>query len=91
MITQNLLTAALKAAEPIVKDYVRQLKAQISKSDKQIAKLEIEKSKFKNQNITYKQKVSALQKALDKFESEKGGDIHLHINPSTSSSHQSEK
>jgi predicted nucleic acid-binding Zn-ribbon protein len=47
MTTQNLLSTALKAAEPILQEYVRQLKAEITKLNKQIANLEIEKNKFK--------------------------------------------
>lgn len=79
MTTKNLLEAALKAAEPIIQEYIRQLKTEITKSQKQIAKLEIEKMKFKNQNITYKQRVSALQKALDKAKSD--GGVRIHFDP----------
>ncbi|MEW6614534.1 MAG: hypothetical protein AB1401_03545 [Thermodesulfobacteriota bacterium] len=79
MTTKNFLETALKASEPIVQEYIRQLKAQITKLHKQIVTLEIEKMKFKNQNITYKQRVSALQKNLDKAVS--NGGIHMELAP----------
>jgi len=66
MTTQNLLNTALKASEPTIQEYVKQLKTTISKLNKQIAKLEIEKDKFKDQNKTYKKRISVLQKDLDK-------------------------
>lgn len=78
MTTKNLLKMALKTTEPVIKEYVRQLKTEIAKFDKQIAKIEIEKMKFKNQNVTYKQRISALQKTLDKTKSE-GGNIIFQV------------
>jgi len=79
MTAENPIKTSLKSVEPIIKEYVRQLETEITKLNKQIAKLEIEKTKFKNQNITYKQRVSALQKALDKYESNRGDEINLII------------
>ena len=90
MTTKNLLKTALKTAEPVIKEYVRQLKAEIAKFDKQIAKIEIEKMKFKNQNITYKQRISTLQKTLDKSKSE-GGDIIFHYTSHKDSPPKNEK
>jgi predicted nucleic acid-binding Zn-ribbon protein len=81
MTTQNTLSTALKASEPIIQEFVRQLNAEISKLNKQITKLEIEKTKFKDQNKTYKKRVSALQRALDKAKSNMGGDIILQVTP----------
>ena len=69
MVIQKTLDAALKLVEPIIREYIRQLKAEITKLHKEVAKLEIEKMKFKNQNVTYKQRVSTLQKDLDKAKS----------------------
>ena len=50
MVIQKTLVAALKSAEPIIKEYIRQLKAEITKLHKEVARLEIEKMKLKNQN-----------------------------------------
>jgi predicted nucleic acid-binding Zn-ribbon protein len=83
MTTRNLLSTTLKAAEPILQEYVRQLKAEITILNKQIANLEIEKNKYREQNITYKKRISTLQKAIDKTKSNEGGDIILQVVPAS--------
>ena len=97
MTTQNLLSTALKVAQPMIQEYIRDLKEENNhlkmkhaKSIKEKAKFKIKISELKIENETYKKRVSALQKALDKTKSQ-GGDIILHINPPKRSSHQSGK
>lgn len=97
MTTKNLLKTALKTAEPVIQEYIRdlieennQLKMKHAKSIKEKATFKIKISELKIENQKYKKRISALQKALDKTKSE-GGDIILHINSPKRSSHQSEK
>jgi hypothetical protein len=66
------------------------LKAGHNKSIKEKAKFKMEISELKIENETYKRRISALQKALNKSKPE-GGEIILQIKPSKPSSHQSEK
>jgi hypothetical protein len=97
MTNQKTLYSALKAAEPVIQGYIRdlteennQLKATHTKSIKEKAKFKIKISELKIQNETYKRRISALQKALNKSKSE-GEGIILQMKPSKPSSHQSEK
>jgi peptidoglycan hydrolase CwlO-like protein len=97
MTNQKKLRSALKVAEPIIQEYIKdlieenhQLKTKHAKSTKEKAKSKIMISELKIQNETYKRRISALQKALNKSKSE-GGGIILHLNPSKPSLHQCEK
>ncbi len=85
MTTKNFLKTALKTTEPISQEYIRdliaennQLKMKHAKSIKEKATFKIKISELKIENQTYKQKISALQKALDKTKSE-GGNIIFQV------------
>ncbi|MEI9477873.1 MAG: hypothetical protein WCO26_15030 [Deltaproteobacteria bacterium] len=97
MTTQNLLGTALKTAEPVIQECIRdlteennQLKMKHAKSIKEKAKFKIKISELEIENDTYKKKILELQKALNKSKSE-GGGIVLNIKSSKPSSYQSEK
>jgi len=82
MTIQRAFDTALKAAEPIIQEYVRQLKAENTKLYKQKIKLKIKISELKIQKESYEKEISKLQKALNKCKSQ-GGDIILQVNPSS--------
>jgi regulator of replication initiation timing len=88
MITQKLIKKVLKMADPILQDYIRnlieensQLKMEQTKSIKEKVNFKIKISELKIENQTYKQRISTLQKALDKTKSNGGGDIILNVVP----------
>lgn len=92
MTTQNLLSTALKVAQPVIQEYIRDLKEENdhlkmkhAKSIKEKAKFKIKISELKIENDTYKKRILELQKALNKSKSE-GGDIVLNIKSSKPSS-----
>ena len=60
MTYSQSLKLALKSADPIVRNYVRNLESEISKLQKQNAKLECT-------NMSNKHKISALQKKLNAY------------------------
>jgi len=97
MTNRKTLHSALKAAERVIQEYIRdlkkennQLKARHNKSIKEKANFKMKISELKIENETYKSRISVLQKALNKSKPE-GGDIIFQIKPSKPSSHQSEK
>jgi hypothetical protein len=97
MSNQKMLHSTIKAAEPVIQEYIRdlieennQLKMKHAKSIKEKAKFKIKISELKIENDTYKKRILELQKALNKSKSE-GGDIVLNIKSPKPSSHQSEK
>lgn len=62
MATPSSLKVALKAAKPVVQQYVVSLESQNAKLQKEIGKLEA-------QNIGYKHEIVALKKELQKLQS----------------------
>ena len=96
-MTKNYLKAAFKMTKPIsqerIKDLIEennQLKIKDAKSIKEKTVLKIKISELKIENQTYRKKISALQKTLDKTKSD-GGDIIIHYAPSKLSSNQYKK
>jgi len=97
MTTKNLLKTSFKTAEPVSQEYIRnlieennQFKIKYAKSIKEKAALKIKISELKIENQSYKQRISALQKALDKSKSE-GGDIIFQVTSHKTSPPKNEK